>query len=119
MWALEPDCVDVSRLPAPDAPGPHFAMGPTAHESERQVGERMVTNEVQWLGAKAKELLDAYAESTPMRQPLTFDQIEEIWERDVRPRLKEFESMQSRWSTDEGPSQDSRWYAQWRVPDRG
>ena len=35
------------------------------------------------------------------------------------PRLKDFESMQTRWSDDEGPSQDSRWYAQWRVPDRG
>ena len=119
LWALEPDCVDVSRLPAPEAQGPHFAMGATAHESDRQVGERMVADEVRWLGAKAKELLDVYAESTPERQPLTFDQIEEIWERDVRPQLKEFESMQSRWSDDEGPPQDSRWYAQWRVPDRG
>ena len=94
-------------------------MGPTAHESDRQVGERMVANEVQWLGAKAKELLDAYAESAQARQPLTFDQIEEIWERDVRPQLKDFESMQTRWSEDEGPVPDSRWYAQWRVPDRG
>ena len=94
-------------------------MGPTAHESDRQVGERMVADEAQWLGAKAKELLNGYAGATPARQPLTFDQIEEIWERDVRPQLKEFESMQSHWSNDEGPSQDSRWYAQWRVPDRG
>jgi creatinine amidohydrolase len=27
LWALEPDCVDVSRFPDPDAEGPHFAMG--------------------------------------------------------------------------------------------
>src|SRR5580693_1840493 len=27
LWALEPDCVDISRLPPTAAPPPHFAMG--------------------------------------------------------------------------------------------
>ena len=26
LWAVDPDCVDVSRLPPKGAPGPHFAM---------------------------------------------------------------------------------------------
>src|SRR5581483_7403275 len=26
LWAVRPECVDVSRIPPPDAPGPHFAM---------------------------------------------------------------------------------------------
>jgi len=119
LWALEPDCVDVSRIPEPDAPGPHFAMGGNAREANRKVGERMVADEVRWLGAKAKELLDEYAKLKPSRQPLTFDQIETLWEQEVRPQLKTFESMQDRWGTQEPPPQDSRWYAQWRVPDRG
>ena len=53
LWALHPDCVDLSRLPSEDAPGPHFAMGPTVRQSDRRVGERMVADEVRWLGEKA------------------------------------------------------------------
>ena len=118
LWALEPDCVDMSRLPEPDAPGPHFAMGSTARESARRVGERMVADEVGWLGGRAKELLDAYAKLNPVRQALTFDQVEEIWERNVRPQLKSFESLQN-FGDAPAPPEDSQWYAQWRVLDRG
>src|SRR6266542_4340010 len=44
LWALEPDCVDVSRFPPSDAPGQHFAMGRNAREAHRRVGERMVAD---------------------------------------------------------------------------
>ena len=42
LWALHPECVDLSRVPPPDEEGPHFAMGRNARESNRRVGERMV-----------------------------------------------------------------------------
>lgn len=60
LWALEPACVDLSRLEAADLPAERFATGGTAAESDRAVGERMVADEVQWLGDKARELLAAY-----------------------------------------------------------
>ena len=50
--------MDMTRLPEPDAPGPHFAMGATAPQANRQEGERMVNDEVEWLGnQKMQELL--------------------------------------------------------------
>ena len=93
--------------------------GRVVQESDRRIGERMVSDEVRWLGAKATELLNAYAQLNAAHKPLTFDQVEEIWERDVRPRLKTFETMQNRWGNEGGVPEDSRWYAQWHVPDRG
>lgn len=50
LWAAEPECVDVSRIPPPEAPDPHFAMGDNARESDRRIGERMIADEVRWLG---------------------------------------------------------------------
>ena len=116
LWALAPDCVDLSRLPAPDAPGPHFAMGDYAAESDRRAGERMMADVVAQLGAKAGELLDEYAAQETRHAPLTFDGVEEIWEREIRPRLKNFASMQN---GPDAPPEDSRWHANWHVPDRG
>ncbi len=113
LWAVEPACVDTSRIPAPEAPGPHFAMGDYAAESDRRVGEQMVADLVQLLGAKAKALLEDYAKLDPKHNPLTFNQVEALWEQEVRPRLKDFASMQS---GKESPPEDSRWYANWRVP---
>lgn len=119
LWAVEPDCVDVSRFPPEDAEGPHFAMGANARESNRLVGQRMVRDEVRWLGAKAAELRAEYAENQPAdRKPLTFDDIERIWESDVRPRLKEFRTLSPEWN-ENPPPEDSRWFANWRIPDRG
>jgi len=116
LWALEPDCVDVSRLPAPEAPGPHFAMGATARESNRRTGERMVADEVRWLGAKGRDLLAAYA-AAPRRAPLaTFADVERLWEAEVRPRLGELKTMQQHWEGREPPPSDSAWHANWSVP---
>ena len=116
LWALEPDCVDISRLPAPEVEGPHFAMGESAPLSNRRIGERMVSDEVQWLAAKAAELLAEYAESRPdVRQPLTFMQVEAIWAQEVLPRLHEFKSMQYLDRTP--PPADSRWQLNYQIPE--
>ena len=117
LWALEPDCVDMSRLPQRAATdGPHFAMGPNAYDSDRRVGERMVGDEVAWLGGKARELLDAY-EDKPVgeRTPLSFLELEEIWSRDVLPRLPDFQSMQYLDRTP--PPHGSRWELNYTLPD--
>jgi creatinine amidohydrolase/Fe(II)-dependent formamide hydrolase-like protein len=103
LWALEPSCVDVTRLPAPAEPGPHFAMGVDAAQAHRRVGERMVADEVKWLIAKADELLA---------------DVEELWDRQVRPQLKEFQSMQPRFDERGFVPRDSRWFANSEIPDR-
>jgi creatinine amidohydrolase len=117
LWALEPDCVDVSRLPAREAPGPHFAMGANAFESSRAVGERMVEDEVRWLGAKVQALLREYeASDPPKRRPLSFLQVDQIWRDEVEPVLSTFKSMQMDFNgKPEGPSADSRWMLNWKV----
>lgn len=117
LWALEADCVDISRLPAKDAPGPHFAMGPNAGEADRRVGERMVDDEVRWLGAKAAELLVAYETHQPaQRQPLSFMMIEQIWANEVLPRFHEFKTMQYLERTP--PPAESRWQLNYQIPDK-
>jgi creatinine amidohydrolase len=94
LWALEPDCVDTSRLPAAGEEGRHFAMGANAGESNRLVGERMVADEVRWLGEKARELLRDYgASAPPARQPVSFARLEQIWRDEVEPILPDFKSM--------------------------
>ncbi len=119
LMALAPECVDLSRLPAPGTPGEHFAMGPNAYQSDRRVGERMVADELRWLGAKARELRAEYARLKPAHTFRTFADVERVWEHVVRPALKEFRTMQLRWS--DGPEAevpaDSCWYANWAVPD--
>jgi creatinine amidohydrolase len=115
LWALEPACVDVSRFPAEDAAGPHFAMGPNARQADRRVGERMVADEVAWLGQKAADLLDDYAaQATSHRTPLSFMDIERIWAADVLPRLPEFQTMQYLERTP--PPEDSRWRLNYTLP---
>lgn len=118
LWALEPDCVDLSRLPPPGEAGPHFAMGRDASEADRRVGERMVNDEVTWLGGKARELLDAYgnAEARPVLR--TFAGVEELWETVITPRLPEFITM-GQWGDAPSPLPHSVWYANQGVLDEG
>lgn len=66
------------------------------------------------LVAKARELLDEYAHLKPDRKPLTFGQIEQLWNEGIRPRMKDFASMRD---GPEGPPEDSRWYPNGRVPE--
>jgi hypothetical protein len=119
LWAVEPECVDYSRLPPPDAPGPHFAMGGNAHEANRGTGERMIADEVRWLGEKAHELLADYNREHPQQRLRTFEQVEQLWETVVRPELKGFRSMQPLWAGGQPPAEASVWYVNWAVPDCG
>jgi creatinine amidohydrolase len=119
LWALEPACVDMSRVPPAGAPGRHFAMGPTVRQSDQRVGGRMVADEVRWLGAKAKELLAAYDAAKPAHKLRTFEDVEVLWENAVRPKLKDFLTMQTSLPGREPVPEDSVWHANWRVPQRG
>lgn len=115
LWALEPDCVDLSRCPATDAAGPHFAMGANARQADRRIGERMVADEVQWLGEKAAALLDDYAnEHMTERAALSFMDIERIWATTVLPVLPQFKSMQYLDRTP--PPAESRWRLNYTIP---
>lgn len=118
LWATDPDCVDISRVP-PDAPGPHFAMGDLVQNSSRRAGELMVSDVVKGLGARARQLREDYARLQPEHEPLTFDQVEEIWEQEIRPLIKDFASMQDVRPGQTPPPENSRWYANWRVQYRG
>ena len=79
----------------------------------------MVADEVRWLGEKARELLAAYQAPPANRQPLTFADVERIWEEVVRPKLPEFETLKPRWGEQEPPPETSRWRANWQVPEWG
>jgi hypothetical protein len=94
-------------------------MGRDATQANRQTGERMLADEVRWLGAKAQELLDAYERDRPTTHLRTFDDVEKFWDSQVRPILKEFKSMQPVFGSDQPPAVGSRWRPNWAVPERG
>src|SRR5207248_9852214 len=93
-----------------------LAMGANAREANRLTGERMVTDEVRWLGEKARELLEAYDRERPTQRLRTFAQVEELWEQVVRPELPSFRSMQELREGQEPVREDSVWFPNWRVP---
>ncbi len=115
LWALEPDAVDMSRLPEKNTPGEHFALGPSAFDADRRVGERMAADEVRWLGAKARALLAEYGSETPPQRLRTFAEVEALWRTVVAPRLPEFETMRP-WEGDAPPPEGSVWRANWPLP---
>ncbi len=118
LWALAPECVDISRVPPPEEPGEHMAMGKDVRLSSRRVGERMVADEVRWLGQKGQDLLEAYERERPQQRLRTFAQVEELWDRVVAPVVKEFASMQEVWPGQEPPPETSVWRENWPVPRR-
>jgi creatinine amidohydrolase len=117
MWALDPSCVDVSRIPPEEAEGPHFAMGPTVRQADRRKGERMVQDEARYLGEKARELLEEYQRLRPAHTLRTFEQVERLWRDVVLPELPSFATMQDLWPGQEPVPEDSVWFENWRVPD--
>lgn len=117
LWALDPACVDPSRLPPVEDVGPHFAMGPNAREANRRTGERMVADEVAWLGAKGRELLAAYEQEQPQQRLRTFEDVETLWDTAVRPHFREFRTMQPSWTQETVPP-DSVWARNAAIPDR-
>ena len=114
LWALLPECVDSSRLPPEEQPGTPYAMGRDAYQANRQVGERMVQDEVRYLAKKASELLADFDRLKPTPQLITFSQVEQVWQEVVQPELKKFRSMQDFW---EGtpPPEDSIWHRNWKI----
>jgi creatinine amidohydrolase len=118
LWAVEPGCVDTSRFPKPDEPGPHFAMGRDARDSDRRIGERMVEDEVRWLGEKAQALLNAYNGKANESRLLTFEDVESFWKQEVEPVLGDFLTMQSRWDSqgEKRVSESSVWFRNSKVP---
>jgi creatinine amidohydrolase len=117
LWALDADSVDISRVPA-DVNSHPYAMGADVLQSSRRIGERMVDDEVRYLGTKASELLAAYRTQPPTQCLRTFAQTENLWQEVVWPALKGFKTMQSSWNWgDEAFAPDSIWRANWQVPD--
>ena len=115
LWALEPECVDYSRIPV-EPEFPLFAMGKDAARAERAVGERMVEDEVAFLAGKKDELLAAYDPQRPSRLR-TFDEVERFWAGEVGPRIKDFASMQAFRGGRAAPPAGSRWAANFNVGD--
>lgn len=118
LWALMPECTDVSRLPDKETGPAPWAMGRNAYEASRRIGERMVEDEVTWLGRKAGELLEEYEKSRPSHTLRTFEDVERLWEGVVRPHVPEFRSMQLCWKEHQEVPGDSMWYSNWKVPER-
>ena len=113
LWALEPACVDVSRLPGGrPGPTPNFATGESAHQSDRRCGERMADDIARYLADRGRQLLSDF-ESQPKRPRLeTFAAVETIWREVVEPALPTFHTMQASWDGRE-PSPGSRWRRNW------
>jgi len=118
LWALEPESVDLSRMPPPEAQGTFWAMGQSARQASRRIGERMVEDEVRWLGEKASELLAEYDRIRPSARLRTFAQTERLWSEVVMPELKSFESMKEGWPGQPDVPPNSVWAANLPVPDR-
>lgn len=70
------------------------------------------------LAAKARELLAVYERVRPIQAPRTFDQAEDIWENEVRPRSASVASVQDLAPNQKPPPESSRWYRNWRVRQR-
>ena len=118
LWATHPECVDITRLPGRGEKGPHFAMGKTAYESNRRVGERMVHDEVAWLGRKSKDLLKDYQEEETVNRMRTFEEVERFWVDIIRPRFGEFKTMQENWQDGPKLPESSIWHPNSHIPDR-
>ena len=132
LWALEPACVDFSRLPAhttqqPAQSGPRaglaiiqsepfFAMGRNAAQSSRLVGERMVRDEINWLTAKARALLDEYDPNAAAPGLPTFEAVELFWDKEIRPILPDFKSMAPDFGLGSTLDPQSVWYENLAVP---
>ncbi len=118
LMALNPECVDLTRIDTIQVPGNGFAMGPEARLSNRRVGERMIASEMDGLGRRGRELLQQYQTLKPEHKLKSFGQVEEIWDREVKPALSDFEMMQDLFrGFDQAPvPEHSRWYGNWRLP---
>jgi creatinine amidohydrolase len=110
LWALEPSCVDISRVPPAGTPGKFLAMGPDVREASSAAGRRMVERQVAWLGGKARELLAEFERVRPTVRLRSFADVEDMWRDLVAPALPNFLSMQpDPHGTGETVPETSRW----------
>ena len=118
LWALRPECVDISRIPKEFKQGEMFAMGKNAAEANRTNGERMVEDQIKWLGDKAKELLRAYKDEKPTHKFKTFEAVERVWHLEIMPNLSSFESMKAQWEWQVNMTldEDSPWRLNQSIP---
>lgn len=121
LWHLQPHCVDITRLPPPDAPGPHFCMGRSAPDADPAVGARMVADEVAGLGRIADSLLAAWTgrpDGGADFRFTTYSDVEQVWHDHIRPRLGELLTLQHHWGGDRPACPpDSSWAANRTIPD--
>jgi creatinine amidohydrolase len=115
LWALHPECVDMSRIPDGYEKGKMFAMGRNASEANRLTGERMVEDEIGWLGKKAKELIVEYNRIQPSHTFTTFERVETIWHAEIEPRFPSFRVMQAQWDGQPQLPADSPWQANHKI----
>ena len=115
MMALDPACSDMTRLPPKDEPGEHWAMGRNAYSANRQVGERMVMDEVEFLNKKVKELLAEYDQLKPEHKFRTFDDVDKFWNVVMADRVKDLACMKLDFSN-QGRTipEDSVWFEGWQ-----
>jgi creatinine amidohydrolase len=119
LWAVNPECVDMSRMPEKGEPGKHWAMGSDAHDADRRVGERMVADEARWLGAKAEELLADYDAADPEHSLRTFEQVETLWETVIKPELVDTITTRREHPGMPPVPEDSVWYPNSHIPEPG
>jgi creatinine amidohydrolase len=93
LLALVPESVDMTRLPKPEAPPPHFALGPDVQLSDRRIGEGMIADQVEWLGRRGREMVASYPEQSRPHRLLTFDDVERLWRDVITPQLPTFKTM--------------------------
>lgn len=117
LWAAHEDCTDLSRLPGPDEPGPHFAMGADAAQASLRRGQEIIQEIGDRMGHRALERLAEYDSLQPERKVLSYGDIERIWEEDVQPLVKDFRSMRDLAEGQSPIPEQSRWHANWRVPE--
>jgi creatinine amidohydrolase len=116
LWALEPDCVDFSRLPKEWAPYPdNYATGLDAGEADRRQGEQMIAEQVERLGQKARELLDAYRVPAEGRRPCSFADMDRLWEKTMREVFPKLEIMVQQVEGWPPPPASSRWMLNWKI----
>ena len=120
MMAVDPACTDMTRLPAEEeamARGLHpWAMGRDAYRASLVTGERMVEDEVAFLGAKARELLAEYDRLKPEHRFTSFDVVERFWTSAVEPRVKDFACMELDFSgKGRAVPERSVWHESWRA----
>jgi hypothetical protein len=77
----------------------------------------MVDDEVRWLGQKARELLKEFDRLKPEHRLTTFEEVEVMWDKAVKPHLGEFKTMSKDFWGSEPVPEDSVWFKNSGMPD--